>query len=167
MAEEILYGIGDILHNGNGEERIIAVEQDLIITCDLDTSKLKFHQYALSEFTSKLIVKEISVSKDIDDSVQVVDFNNVLPKYQEIYRENVSRVEDFINRFGPTYTDFGKKGASCRSLAEKHNISMKGYMKIITKYFQSGCKTNVLYSGNTTGIRKSCPKLQQENREKR
>lgn len=102
MAEEILYGIGDILHNGNGEERIIAVEQDLIITCDLNTSKLKFHQYALSEFTSKLIAKEIFVSKDIDDSVQVVDFNNVPPKYQEIYRENVSRVEDFINRFGPT-----------------------------------------------------------------
>lgn len=48
MAEEILYGIGDILHNGNGEERIIAVEQDFIITCDLNTSKLKFHQYALS-----------------------------------------------------------------------------------------------------------------------
>lgn len=158
MAEEILYGIGDILHNGNGEERIIAVEEDFIITCDLNTSKLKFHQYALSEFTSKLITKEISISKDIDDSVQVVDFNNVPPKYQEIYRENVSRVEDFINSFGPTYIDFGKKGASCRSLAEKHNISMKGYMKIITKYFQSGCQTNVLYSGNTTGIRKGCPK---------
>ena len=148
MANQILYGISDILKKGTTRERIIAVEYEEIITCDMDTNKLKFHQYNRDEIIEYVIEKKISIIHDLDN-IQVIDYDNIPAKYQDIYNENLSRIKDFINLFGPTYRGFGKKGSNCSELAKKHNISLKSYMKLILKYFQSGCNNNVLYSGFT------------------
>ena len=157
MAEKILYGVGDILKNGQAEERIIVVESDYIVTCDLGTNRLAFNQYDIANFTQKLIKKEISVIRN-SDVLNVIDFNSVPPKYQEIYKENVAKIEDFIKEYGPTYERYGKRGSNCSKLAKKHNISLKNYLLLVTKYFQSGCQANALYSGRTNGLSPSTPK---------
>ena len=157
MTDQILYGIGDILKIDNSRERIIAVEYEEIITCKMDTNRLIFHQYNRDEIIAYAIEKKISIIHDLD-SIKVIDYDSIPPKYQEIYNENVSRIKDFINLFGPTYIRFGKKGSNCSELAKKHNVSLKSYMKLILKYFQSGCNNNVLYSGLTNGLRSTTPK---------
>ena len=95
MAEKILYGVGDILKNGQFEERIVVVESDYIVTCDLKTTKLTFNQYSIEDFTRKVVQKEISVTRN-PDVISVIDFDSVLPKYQEIYKENVAKVLDNV-----------------------------------------------------------------------
>lgn len=151
MAEKILYGVGDILKNGQAEERIVVVESDYIITCDLGTKRLIFNQYNISDFTQKLIKKEVTVIRN-SDVLNVIDFDSVPQKYQEIYKENVAKVEDFIKAYGPTYEQYGKRGSNCKSLAAEHNTNLKSFLTVIRKYFQSGCQSNSLYSMRTNGL---------------
>ena len=154
MTKTILkLAVGNILQRNSKRERIIHIDSIFVVTVDLDTTKLKFNRYKPSEIYIAINNNEIKLI-DEQESLPIINYNEIPKKYQEIYDKNQSIVNDFISKFGSYYTEFRKRkdGIFIEQLAKTYDVDVKFYIRIVREYFQSGCSDIALYSKRTPGL---------------
>lgn len=150
MEKKYSICVGDILKNGNKQERVIHVDDLYLVTVDLNTNSLRFNQYKPLE--AIVALKNNSIQIEREENTIVINYDSLPEKYKQEYDKNLETVNNFCLTYGPYYETFGNRGNGVKSLAKAANLSTPTYLYKIRRYFQSGCSEYSLYSQRTPGL---------------
>ena len=152
MSEVTLkLSIGNILFNDNKREVIIHLDNDLVVTVDLDTTKLIFNRYVFNELLLAIRNKAIKVI-EMPREETIIEYDSIPEKYRKIYDKNLEIVNNFKIDFGPYYQKYRKKNCNCDEYYDRYGIKKNAFFDLLRNYFQSGCNDLSLYSKRTPGL---------------
>lgn len=150
--ENISITMYEILNTGNKKYRIIYIQDDRVIGCLLDTTKLVLEYISLTEIREKLSKQEWKLEKD--DKDKVVDVENL----EEPFRSKFLKYKKSINKvneaFGPSYLGLTGRGSkpAAAAIMEEYDLKPFLFWKICRQYLQSGCKDSSLVDKRAAGF---------------
>jgi len=132
--------------------RIIAIAEDDVILCHMDTSKLK-----LTSFLYEAIMKSVNDGSMGIESDEDVPFNidDLSDEMRHLFENKRNMMDEVDAAFGPTYLglNVGKRKdqsdqiRKAEEIWKKYGISYSSFRRICREYLQNGMRDSSLVDG--------------------
>lgn len=150
-----LFSIGDILIDKAAQKRyrIITIIDDVLVLCEMDTTKLILLQYGREVIMDLLVNNECGIETD---KFPVFDVNMLTQNAREKFEKKKCVMTEVINAYKPTFEKLcGKKTKpELHAILEKYNYPIQSFWRVCVRYFQSGMRDYSLVDSKAFGINK-------------
>ena len=151
MEETTTIKIRDIvteLHTGN-QYRIIYLQDDCIVLCKMQCSRLITTIYTTSQLLTRLALRECSISAQ---SNSVCDYTAVRREKIQEFEHRKAIVRRIRETYGPDYMELSTHNPKplLEQLAAQYRVSRCSILRWIRVYLQGGMDDNVLFDRRLT-----------------
>ena len=148
--------IGNIVidKQNNKRHRVVAIVNDEITLCEMDTNKL-----LLSSVYTGTILQFVSDGEMYidNDEKKIIDIEKVPDKIREKFNMRKEIMSKVIKAYAPSFMELSghQKKGFIEDILKEYNMPRNSFWRICTAYFQSGFQDSALidgrYFGNLTG----------------
>lgn len=156
--------IYDILKTGGISYRILYIQDEYVVGCRMDITKLIIEYISLAEIKEKLLSGEWTVEKNPASSVVNTSImDDALKEKFLLYKKCMKDISDV---YGPTFIGLTGKTTKreANSIMAKYGMKLGVFRKICRKYIQSGCDDNSLIDKRAVGFAHSEKKYEYKKR---
>lgn len=150
-----ILSVGDILFDNahNTRYRVIAIIDNLVTLCEMDTTKFVLSQLELSLLIGLLTSKELN--KEIEN-VPIFDVDSLSDSVKEKYQVKKNIINELLSTTEKTFMSLSGKTPKpqIKEIMGKYNIPKNSLWRIITNYFQSGMQDYSLIDAKAFGVNK-------------
>lgn len=153
--DPLSFKLFDILDTGTKRYRIIYIQNDRVVGCLMDTTKLILDYFAMQLIKENLMSGEWKAESD--ESAKLVDEDTLPEPYKTKYILYRNCIRDVEKVYGPSFIGLsGKtKKPELTAILKKYGISTFVFWKICRGYLQGGCRDSSLVDNHAPGFARS------------
>lgn len=149
----IMLTVGNVIIDDakNKQYRVIAIVNDEITLCEMNTTKFSLSLLNKSTLFSLIINDELILTSD---EVFIFDKAKLPDEAREKFEIKQKMMSEVIKAYGPSFMDLnGRKSKDIiKEIMEKYNFPRNSFWRICTNYFQSGFQDYSLVDARYLGV---------------
>lgn len=150
-----ILSVGDILFDNvhNTRYRVIAIIDNLVTLCEMDTTKFILSQLELSQIIDLLFSKDLIKKAE---NTLIFDVDSLSDSVKEKYQIKKNIINELLLNTEKSFMSLSGKTPKpqIKEIIEKYNIPKNSLWRIITNYFQSGMQDYSLVDAKAFGVNK-------------
>ena len=148
--------VGDVIvdYTENTKYRVIAIQNDVIVLCEMDIDKLSLIDYNLNIALELIAQNQLEVQRP---TFRIFDESMLSDETREKFLKKKSAMQDLAKTYGPTFLELASKKPKpvVKEIMKKYDIKMTAFWATCRKYLQGGMQDIALVDqkafGNSKG----------------
>ena len=150
---DALLSVGDIIIdiNKQAKYRVVAIVNDEITLCDMNTTKFKLT--LMDKTTLMVLIASGDLIKE-REPVTIFNIDSLSDAFREKFKMKKQMMMEVVDMYGPLFMDLNgkKRGRKLQEIMEKYHLTRCSFWRICTAYFQSGMQDYSLVDSRYFGV---------------